>query len=143
MNNNWKLFLFVGAFIIVAGLTGIFAIGASKENKSGDQNGTGSVAGATSDQDDYINRLAKHLSESGMVLYGTNTSEETANQKAQFGQAANTLDFVDCDVTDSASNPDECMGQNITVYPTWIYEGQKYEGAQSLSDLAKITNFEQ
>jgi hypothetical protein len=143
MSKNWKMFLFVGALIVVAGLGVIFALGNNRQKNTLSQNGSGEVAGAVSSQDNYIERLARHLSDSSMVLYGSSLSSETKDQKALFGEAITAIDYVDCDVAGNSSNPDECVGQDITIYPTWVYNGEKFEGEQSLSDLAKITNFEQ
>lgn len=144
MSKNWKLFLFVGATIIMAGLGAIFLMGNNKEESDLiSSSGSGNVAGAISSQDDYISRLARHLRESSMVLYGTDQSVETKEQKKLFGEAVSLIDYVDCDVTASSSNPDECIGHNISIYPTWVYEGQKFEGFRTLSELIKITNFEQ
>ena len=143
MGKNWKMFLFVGALIVVAGLGVIFALGQNKEKTRVAQNSGGDVAGAVSGQGNYIERLAKHLSDNSMVLYGSGLSAETKAQKDLFGDAFAGIDYVDCDVTANSSNPDECLGQNITVYPTWVYNGEKFEGEQTLSELAKITDFEQ
>lgn len=144
MGKNWKIFLAVGAIVILAGLGSIFVIGKDKSEDISSQDGAGKVAGVVSDRDnDYIARLAKHLASNGMVLYGSDLSVETKQQIDLFGNSAKDIDYVDCDVATSSSNPDECIGQNIAIYPTWVYNGVKYEGVQILSELAKITNFEQ
>ena len=144
MGKNWKTFLFVGAFIVMIALGGIFAIGKEKDTKTVAQNGSGEVAGAESSQsNDFIVRLAKHLRDNGMVLYGSSQSYETKEQKELFGDAVDNIDYVDCDVATNSSNPDECIGKNITIYPTWTYKGERFETIETLSELAKITNFEQ
>ena len=143
MSRNWKMFLFVGALIVVAGLGSIFVLSSKNEKNKVAQNGSGEVAGAVSDQGNYIERLARHLSDNSVVLYGSDQSDETKDQQKLFGNSFAAIDYVNCDVATNSSNPDECVGQNITVYPTWLYNGEKYEGEQTLSDLAKITKFEQ
>jgi len=143
MSKKWKMFLFVGALIVVAGLGAIFALGQKKETNTIAQNDGGDVAGVVSGQGNYIERLARHLSDNSMVLYGSSQSDETKAQKDLFGDAFAAIDYVDCDASANSSNPDECFGQNIVVYPTWVFNGEKFEGEQTLSALAKITDFEQ
>lgn len=145
MVKKWKMFLSIGALVVLTGLALLFVIGGSKDNKTSLKNdGSGDVAGAVSNQGgNYIERLTRHLSDSGMVLYGSNQSLETKQQQDLFGSAAANIDYVDCDAATNSSNSDECVGQNITIYPTWVYKGDKYENVQMLSELAKITDFEQ
>ena len=145
MDKNWKLFLSLGAIVVLAGLGSIFMVGGNKnETLSSAGQGAGVIAGAASNEGaDYIERLSKNLSEKGVVLYGSSKSAETQQQKELFGSAAKSLDFVECDSALEGSNPDECAGKGIEVYPTWSYEGQQYRGVQSLSQLAKIAKFEQ
>lgn len=144
MGKKWKMFLFFGAVIVLVSLGIFFALGKDNTTKNAGNNGSGDVAGAVSSQgNDYIERLSKFLSDNGMVLYGSDQSAETKQQKYLFGNAVNSIDYVNCDVAANSSNPDECVGQNITIYPTWVYKEVKFEGIQSLSELAKITDFEQ
>jgi len=144
MNKKWKVFLFFGALITLIGLGIFFTVGEDKNQNIADENGSGEVAGATSNtRTDYLARLSRHLNDSNVVLYGSNQSAETKEQIDLFGEAIKEIDYVDCDAAVNSSNPDECIGQNITVYPTWVYQGEKFEGVQTLSKLAKITNFEQ
>lgn len=144
MGKNWKIFLSVGSLVVLAGLGSLFALGRDEKSNNISQNGAGVVAGVGSNEgDNYVGRLTKHLGVNGMVLYGSSQSAETKQQKDLFGDVSNDIDYVDCDAATNSSNPDECIGQNITVYPTWVFEGAKYEGIQTLSELAKITDFEQ
>lgn len=144
MNKKWKVFLSFGALITLIGLGIFFTVGENKNQNIADENGSGEVAGATSNtRTDYLARLSRHLNDSNMVLYGSNQSAETKEQTDLFGEVIKEIDYVDCDAAVNSSNPDECIGQNITVYPTWVYQGEKFEGVQTLSELAKISNFEQ
>ncbi len=145
MKTNWKVFLSITAFVIIAGLGSVFLI--SKDKLSdGDiaiENGDGSVAGTSTETDDYVLRLINHLNDVGMVLYGSYLSPETKQQKNLFGNLADKLDYVECDQSGPFSNTDECISNNVSIYPTWVYQGKSYPGIQKLADLAKISNFEQ
>lgn len=146
MKREWKFFLTAVCIVLVVGLVGLYVTGKttpnlSKKSDSRDSS-AGQVAGATTiDNSDYLTRLAKNLTEKDVVLYGSYQSAELKQQKDLFGNAASYLNYVECDAAGPNSNPDECIGQNIKIYPTWIYAGKSYTGIQSLSDLAKLINF--
>ena len=106
MSRNWKMFLFVGALIVVAGLGSIFILSERKEKNMTAQNNGGEVAGAVSGQGNYIERLAKHLSDNSVVLYGSDQSDETKDQQQLFGDAFAAIDYVNCDVATNSSNSD-------------------------------------
>jgi len=147
MNLKWKIFLVAAAFITVGSLTGMFF--SAKSLWGGDfgstaENSGGSVAGAsTLSNDDYLTRLASSLSSNGAILYGSYTSQDTIAQKALFKNASGKLNYVECDAAGPEANPDECLSRAVSVYPTWIYQGNKLEGTRSLSDLAKMIDFSQ
>lgn len=146
MKREWKVFLSAVAIIIVGGLVGFYSAGKTAPDLSkklnNKDNSTGQVAGATTiDDGDYLTRLAKSLTEKGVVLYGSYQSAELKQQQAYFGNAVSYLNYVECDASGPNANSDECIGQNIQVYPTWVYSGKAYPGVQPLSELAKLINF--
>jgi len=101
----------------------------------------GKVAGVSSEDQPYLDRLAIHLTDNGAVLFGAYWSEQLVQQKSLFGPASDSLNYVECDQEGLNSNIDECIANDILVYPTWVLKGKKFEGFQSLSDLAKISGF--
>lgn len=145
MKKQTKTFLSVVALVAIAGLFATYLIGKSSltdSNKKFSQNANGKVAGVTTESNgDYLNRLAKHLAQSGMVLYGSYNCADCLSQQDLFGESAKYLNYVECDSTRSDANTEECLGQKIETYPTWIYQGEKYPGIQSLADLAKRSGF--
>ena len=141
-----KTYLFLGAAIIVvlAALSIIFysTDKANSPAEVSDTDQTGTVAGAmTQDEALYVEALAKHLSDVGMVMYGAFWCHFCEDQKKMFGDAWKYIDYVECDAKGENGNPDECLAQGIEGYPAWTYQGQKYSGAQSFDDLATITGF--
>jgi len=111
---------------------------------------SGDVAGATTESsgrtntgenNSYVQKLAQHLVDSGMILYGAFWDQSTIDQKQLFGDSATLLDYVECDQTGSNPNPDECLAQGITIYPTWVYQGKQYHHLQSLANLAEMSGF--
>lgn len=145
MNTNTKIFLTVFACILVVTGGLIFFSNRQKQaNLSGSQS-SGDVAGAnTTDENKdpaYLEKLAKYMSDKGMVMYGAYWCPHCQDQKKAFGDAFQYVDYVECDPQGPNANPDECTAKGIDGYPTWIYQDQKYSGFKSLSDLAGIVGF--
>ncbi|MFA4996324.1 MAG: hypothetical protein WC536_04260 [Patescibacteria group bacterium] len=146
MKANWKSLLFLITFIVVAALFATFFL--SKEQDKKDINtgiiktSEGDVAGSTTIQgEDYTERLARFLNEKGMVLYGSYQSKGSLDQKELFKASSQYLDYVECDASGLNANPDECLALEISIYPTWIYEGKQYAGERTLAELAGIVGF--
>ncbi|MFH1174062.1 MAG: peptidylprolyl isomerase [archaeon] len=85
-------------------------------------------------------KLAACLTAQGAKMYGAYWCGHCANQKELFGDAAQDMPYVECAI---AENPQEqtdaCKEAGISGYPTWIINGQKYEGEQSLESLKSIS----
>ncbi|MCL5410477.1 MAG: hypothetical protein M1324_01330 [Patescibacteria group bacterium] len=145
MKANWKTLLTVSTLIVVVALFITFFLGKAQDkndSKISTSRTEGSVAGSTTIKSgDYVERLAKYMSDKGMVLYGSYQSFDSKNQKELFGEAAKYLDYVECDASGLSSNPDECIAQKINSYPTWLFEGKQYVGKKSLAELAAIVGF--
>ena len=92
------------------------------------KDGLGDYAGE--DQSDF----AKCLSETGAVMYGSSSCGHCNEQKAQFGDAFNYINYVEC-----ARYQQECQEKGIKGVPTWIIDDEQYVGMQSLSALSMIT----
>jgi len=149
MQNNWKVFIVVSVVIIIVAGALVFAssLGKGEDKDTTASNDTsGTVAGANTGDDvtydgAYIEKLAKYLTDQGMVFYGAYWCAHCKEQKKILGDAMKYIDYVECDPEGENANPDECSAQKIEAYPTWVYKGQKYQGAKSLAELAKITGF--
>ena len=86
--------------------------------------------------------LANHLSTSKALYYGSWRCPACITQTRLFGDAANTLPYVEC------AKPKElpiqaaaCKTAEIRAYPTWILEnGERREGVQTLEQLKAWTS---
>lgn len=78
--------------------------------------------------------LANCLSEKGAVMYGTEWCPHCQEQKARFGESFKFVNYVDCDYQRG-----ECQEAGIRGYPTWVINGGKYPGVQSLEKLAGLS----
>ena len=79
--------------------------------------------------------FATCLFEKGATMYGTEWCSHCQNQKKTFGKSFKYVDYVDCD-----KDRDECLRNGVKGYPTWIINGEKYSGEQSLQRLASLTD---
>jgi len=150
MSKGLKTFIVIAVLIIAvsAGLI-IYAGSKNKGNEQANSGENGNVAGVSTsdassdDNADYVVKLAKYLSEKGMVMYGAYWCSHCKAQKDEFGDAFQYVDYVECDAQGPNANSVECQAQGIEGYPTWIYQGVKYSGAQSLAKLAEIVGFKE
>lgn len=78
--------------------------------------------------------LAKCLTEKGAKMYGTEWCPHCKNQKEMFGDAFMYVDYIDCELYQ-----DKCLEADVRSYPTWIINGEKQIGEQSLYRLSSLT----
>ena len=78
--------------------------------------------------------FAKCLTEKNATMYGTYWCSHCKVQKAEFGDAFQFVDYVECTV-----DTDKCTADGISGFPTWIINGTKYEGRQPLVELSNLT----
>ena len=53
----------------------------------------------------------------------------------------NELPYIECDPKGVSPRPDLCEKVPVRAYPTWVIDGQKYEGVMSLDRLAELSKF--
>ena len=78
--------------------------------------------------------FAQCLTEKGVTMYGTEWCPHCQNQKEEFGDSFQYINFVDCDLSKGA-----CKEAGIEGYPTWRIEGENYPGEQNLYKLASLS----
>lgn len=78
--------------------------------------------------------FAKCLSQKGATMYGAEWCGHCKKQKESFGSSFSYVNYVEC-----PENEALCTSQGIRGYPTWIINGQKYEGEQSFEALNQAT----
>lgn len=85
--------------------------------------------------------LSKHLSDTGAHMYGSYTCSHCQTQKLLFGSAFKIIDYVECNPDAPDSEALLCVEKGIKGYPTWEINGKFYEGAKSLNELARLSDF--
>ena len=80
--------------------------------------------------------LAAQLRRQGAQFYGAWWCPACFQQKNLFGkQGSRQLPYVECDKTEA--DRDRCTAAKIQAYPTWVLNGQRLEGVQSLDELKR------
>lgn len=80
--------------------------------------------------------LAKCIGEHS-ELYVQTGCLACVRQEELFGKEAKHLNKIDCFLLE---NRQTCFEKNIEATPTWIINGEKYRGAQSIETLKALTN---
>ena len=103
---------------------------------------SGVFTSAAGPEDPFLKELAVHLSDTGAKFYGAEWCGVCARQKAVFGASVARLPYVECSPQgQSGPRAAVCVVQNINSYPTWIINGQRYNGLLQPEDLARLSNF--
>ncbi len=93
-------------------------------------------------EDPYTRALAEHLQKANVKFYGAYWCPHCKEQKEEFGASAARLPYIECSpMGPGTSQAAVCDEKGIQGYPTWIIDGQRYEGVLSLSQLAQYSRF--
>lgn len=89
-----------------------------------------------------IRGLVLHLNDIGARFYGANWCLRCQEQKALFGASVDRLPYIECS-PQGRGGPQSatCAIRTIREYPTWIINGQRHAGLQSLPSLEKLSGF--
>jgi len=105
---------------------------------SGEQETQGPTGQATGDLT-AMEEFAQCLTENDATMYGAYWCPHCDSQKQMFGDAVQHIDYVECDAEGENAQPQLCRDKGISGYPTWIIQGEKMTGVQSLESLASAT----
>src|SRR3989338_2849706 len=92
------------------------------------------VISACSPKSGEYDAFEKCLTESGVIMYGTEWCPHCKDQKALFGKSFQYVNYVDCDRQRQA-----CIEAGVQGYPTWDIEGKLYSGTQPLFRLSSLS----
>ncbi|MGH7875605.1 MAG: vitamin K epoxide reductase family protein [Candidatus Binatia bacterium] len=99
--------------------------------------------GAPGPEDPWVRGLADSLSRSDAKFYGASWCPHCQEQKKLFGSSVKRVPYVECSPGGpQAPSAPVCQDKNITSYPTWIINGQRYTGVLPLDELAKISKYD-
>ena len=98
--------------------------------------------GAPGPEDPWVKGLAEHLSKTDAKFYGASWCPHCQEQKKLFGSSGKRIPYVECSPGGpQAPQAAVCKEKNINNYPTWIINGQRTTGVQSLDTLAQLTQY--
>jgi len=81
-----------------------------------------------------FDEFAQCMTDQGFVIYHTDACPYCKAQEAAFKGSFDLINSVEC-----TQSPLDCMDADIEGYPTWVFEGKKYPGKRSLSELAELS----
>jgi glutaredoxin len=94
-------------------------------------------------EDPWVRGLAENLSRSDAKFYGASWCPHCQDQKKLFGSSVKRIPYVECSPGGpQAPSAPICQEKNISSYPTWIINGQRYTGVLPLDELAKISKYD-
>ncbi len=86
-------------------------------------------------------KLAKHLSQEGVRMYGAYWCPYCDKQKELFEDSFDKILYIECDSKGQNSNLNLCKQKKITSFPTWEINGKLYPGMRTLKNLAVLSNY--
>lgn len=105
-------------------------------------------SGSTSDVDNQnltnnkYDKLAQHLTDIGVKIYGASTCPACQRQKELFGDSWKYINYIECSTPAGYIQARACQVADIKSYPTWEFpDGEKITGVLSPEKLAQIVNF--
>jgi len=129
---------FTGFIVVVITLVGVF--GVYNTTMARDDSGPGIPIVNTSGPAEIA--LARHLTQSGAVMYGAYWCSHCHDQKELFGkEAVRELTYVECDPNGANPQVERCRAKGIQGYPTWEINDQLYSGTRSLTELGQLTQY--
>lgn len=84
-----------------------------------------------------LDSFAQCLTDSGLVMYGTEWCSYCKKQKELFGDSFRFVDYVDCD-----KDGESCTREGIKGFPTWKISGESYPGVKSFDVLGSLSGCE-
>ena len=104
-------------------------------NTTSTESAKSTTSSLTSEQKE---KLAKCLTQKGVIMYGAYWCPHCQNQKAEFGDAVKDLTYQECDAKGENGKPELCQKAGVTGFPSWKIPGKDLlTGEQSLADLAQ------
>ena len=89
----------------------------------------------------HLDAFAECLTEEGAIFYGSFECPHCNTQKGLFGESMHHVKYVECGPLRGPQNS-ICRTAGVEAYPTWVIDGSKYTGSQSLERLSELTSCE-
>jgi len=118
--NHW-----IGIGILIVILFGIFVSYSSYKTSN-----NGLAPGA-------LDSFVQCIKDKGITFYGAFWCPHCQRTKAEFGDSASKLPYVECSTPDGQGQTQVCIDHQIAEYPTWMLpDGTRVTGEHTLQELA-------
>lgn len=78
------------------------------------------------------------IKDKGIVFYGAFWCPHCQRTKAEFGDSASKLPYVECSTPDGNNQTQICIDKKIVEYPTWMLaDGTRITGEHTLGELSQ------
>jgi glutaredoxin len=102
----------------------------------------GFIGEAPRPEDPWVRGLAEHLTKNDAKFYGASWCPHCNEQKKLFGPSVKRIPYVECSPGGpNTPQAEVCKSKDIKNYPTWIINGQRTTGVQSLDTLAQASKY--
>lgn len=86
-------------------------------------------------------KITECLTEKGVNLYGAVWCSHCKKQKELFGEAANYINYVECDPRTNKETAQQCVEKGIRKIPAWeMPGGEIITGLHEPEEIAEIAN---
>jgi len=103
---------------------------------------SGYIGKTAGPEDPWVRGLIEHLVKTDAKFYGASWCPHCTEQKELFGPSSHRVPSIECSPGGArAPQAQVCNDAGIKSYPTWIINGQRYSGTQSLDSLAQFTEY--
>jgi thiol-disulfide isomerase/thioredoxin len=120
-----KNYLIAGGIVLLAILFGAYV---SYNSYQGEK--TSFAPGA-------LDSFVQCIKDKGIIFYGAFWCPHCQATKAEFGDSAPKLPYVECSTPDGQSQTQICIDKKIQEYPTWaLPDGTRVTGEHTLQELS-------
>jgi hypothetical protein len=86
-----------------------------------------------------LDAFARCLGSRGVKMYGAFWCPHCKDQKDVFGASFEYVPYIECGIKGSRAEAPVCLQAGIKKFPTWDFNGTKYEGVLPLTVLSEKT----
>ena len=84
-----------------------------------------------------LDTFVQCIKDKGIVFYGAFWCPHCQRTKAEFGDSASKLPYVECSTPDGQSQTQVCIDKKINEYPTWMLpDGTRFTGEHTLKEMS-------
>lgn len=85
-------------------------------------------------------QLAQCIKEQGVKFYGAYWCPHCQATKAEFGNSAHLLPYVECSTANGQGQTQECTDAGVVEYPTWVRpDGARLTGEHTVEEWAAFS----